>query len=140
MAKSNVLSLQPYVATVDVSLELSLITMEVTLCFGPFNSAEAAEEWCGALEREHKTIEGRQDGEDLEAIAATGIPTKPYLRAYVHGVDIIQPSLDARTRGGLIAPKDAVVDAHQIHVYALYAFQEAVSAAFAFLNDAKEPA
>lgn len=140
MGANNVVALQPYVVTVDVSLELQLITMEVTLCFGPFNSIEGAEEWCRTLEREHKVIEGHEGGEDVEAIAGTGLSTKPFLRAYVHGADIIQAGAEMRAKGALIPQNDPRVDAHQIHVYALHAFQEAVSAAFAFLDDANEPA
>ncbi len=140
MPTSNIVSLNPYVVTVDVSLELHLITMEVTLCFGPFNSAEEAEEWCLTFEREHKVIEGREAHEDVEALKQSGIPTKPFLRAYVHGADIVQAGAEMRTNGGLIPQNTPIVDAHRVHVYALHAFQEAVNAAFAFLEGAKEPA
>ena len=139
MAESTVVALRPYVVTVDVTTELYLITMDVTLCFGPFNSVEEAEEWCLTFEREHKMIEGREAHEDIEAIAAMGIPTKPFLRAYVHGADIVQAGPEVRVKGALIPQNAPVVDAHQIHVYALHAFHEAVNAAFAFLEGAKEP-
>ncbi|HEY9585208.1 MAG: hypothetical protein A3D65_02365 [Candidatus Lloydbacteria bacterium RIFCSPHIGHO2_02_FULL_50_13] len=138
MAESTVVALRPYVVTVDVTTELYLITMDVTLCFGPFNTLEAANEWSLVLEREHKLIEVREAKEDTEAFGECGISTKPFFRAYVCGTDVIQVGADVRTKGGLILPSAAVIDAHQIRVYALRAHQEAITAAFRFLDDAKD--
>lgn len=62
-----------------MTTELYLITMEVTLCFGPFNSLEAADEWRLALEREHKVIEEREGFHEVEAFGLAGFPTVPSL-------------------------------------------------------------
>ena len=137
MSTDTVVLLRPYVVTADVSLELYLITMEVTLCFGPFNSSLAAREWCGTLEQEHWSIEAREELEDEQAEEASGILTKPFLRAYLHAVDIIQADAGMRAKGELIPPKDPIVDAHQIHVYALAAFQEAITAAHCSMDNPK---
>jgi len=72
---AELLSLKPYAATMEVSLELPLITMQVVLCFGPFNSLEKAEEWTGEVERLHRGIETEEvskSGEVFDAKVSVG--------------------------------------------------------------------
>ena len=140
MTVNNVFELHPYAVAIDVCVELHLVSMEITLCFGPFNTHEAANKWCSAFEKEHKQIEGREVAEDAQAEKKTGVPTQPFLRTYVYGAGSFQAEGKARAKGELIPPKTPAVDAHQIHVYALCALQEAITAAQRFLDDTKDSA
>ncbi len=137
MAESNVISLAPFVVTVDVLLELYLITMEITLCFGPFNSKEAAFEWSNVFEQEHKEIEVQEDLQEHRD-EEMGLSSMSYVRAFVHGVDIIQGEVEAREKGVLIVPNQPIVDAHQVHLYALQGFQAAITDALEYINEKED--
>ncbi|OGZ06519.1 MAG: hypothetical protein A2942_04900 [Candidatus Lloydbacteria bacterium RIFCSPLOWO2_01_FULL_50_20] len=135
MTENNIVALQPYVVALDVAVEVPLVNMEVTLCFGPFDSLAAADEWRDRLEKEHDLIEIAEAVENADPFAQEEFPERQFLRAHVQGADVFQVEGRMRARGELIPPKTPVEDAHRIHVYALYALQEAVTAAFSFLND-----
>ena len=135
MAEGNVVAFRPFIVLVDVSLELCLITMEITLCFGPFNSKEAAEEWVNVFEVEHHEIEAREAREDEKNNELVVLTTEPYLRAHVHGVDIIQPERGGHDKDALISPSAPIVDAHQVHIYALQGLREAINYTFEYLAD-----
>lgn len=127
---AELLSLKPYSATIEVSLELPLITMQVLLCFGPFNSLEKAEEWTGEVERLHRVIETEEVSQGGEVFDATGIPTGAFVLSYVHGTDIIQIGHSARKPGNLIPVSTAETDARDLHIYALRAIEDAIQMAF----------
>ncbi|OGZ06354.1 MAG: hypothetical protein A2845_00970 [Candidatus Lloydbacteria bacterium RIFCSPHIGHO2_01_FULL_49_22] len=131
---AELLSLKPYAATMEVSLELPLITMQVVLCFGPFNSLEKAEEWTGEVERLHRGIETEEVSKSGEVFDATGLPTGAFVRSYVHGTDIIQVGQSARKQGNLIPVNTPEVDARDLHIYALRAIEEATNMAFMALG------
>ena len=42
MSGDNLFALRPYVVVIDVSVEMLLVSTQVTLCFGPFNSLPTA--------------------------------------------------------------------------------------------------
>lgn len=136
MTTGAVLSFCPYVAMLDVTVELHLVTMEITLCFGPFNAECDARKWLDEVERVHKVIEGSEAEEDEDALDATGLPTAPFIRSYVHGSDIIIADQHARKPGELIPPGTPEHDARMLCVYALYGLEQAVGDAIEFVHDA----
>ena len=135
MSGDNLVALRPYVVTIDVSVELPLISMEVTLCFGPFNALVAAEHWAGDVERLHKDITAREDQLSNDIFDETGLPTQAFIRSQIHGIDIIQSDQNTRKPGMLIPVNTAEVDSRDMHLYALAAFQEAINFAFTIVRD-----
>ena len=136
--KGKLIALRPFVVTADVVVELRLITMTCTLCFGPFNRREDADEWRAAFEQEHLQVKAKEGLEGIYADWQSRSLPQPYLTASLRGVDVIQAGAEAREKGALIPPSNPVVTAHQIHVCALRAFQEAITAAFHFLDGGDE--
>ena len=127
---AEMLSFNPYAATIDVSIELPLITMQVVLCFGPFNSIEKAEEWTGEVERLHRGIEVKEATICGDVFDATGFPTGAFIRSFIQGTDVIQVDQKARKEGNLIPINTSEIDARDMHIYALRAFEEATNMAF----------
>lgn len=126
MPSATVLSLLPFMVSIDVRVELALITMNTTLCFGPFNSQESADEWAGEVHRLHKDIERREEAEASGVMSALGIPTAEFVRAYVTLPDTIQVGKSGREVGNLIPVHTPEIDARDMRIYALYAFAGAI--------------
>ncbi|GEM_PF-4623329 len=135
MSGANLFALCPYVVTADVSVELPLISMEVTLCFGPFNTLIAAEKWAGDVERLHKDIIAREDQTSNEIFDEIGIPTQGFIRSHIYGMDIVQSDQNARKPGMLIPVNTPDTDSRDMHLYALAAFQQAIHMAFSIAKN-----
>ncbi len=126
MTRTNVVSFLPFMVTIDVRVELALMTMNTTLCFGPFNTQESADSWSGEVHRLHKDVERREDTIADSVSDELGIPTAEFIRAYVTLPDSFQVGKDAREDGNLIPTHAPEIDARDMRIYALRAFASAV--------------
>lgn len=135
MPSLNVVALNPFVAVVDVTIELFLVVMNITLCFGPFNTKNEAEEWCDIFLVERKILEKSEAQVDEVNDELVNFLTEPYLRTYTGNPDIMQPKSGGRDKGALIPPKDPMTDAREIHTYALMWLEEAITDTFRHLHE-----
>lgn len=126
MPKPNVLSFIPYMAVFDVRVEVTMITAIVTLCFGPFNSRDAAIEWATEVERLHRKGVARQ-GLTSNIIASDEFPAPQgdYLTSSVEVRDVIMADSDARKPGRLIPIGTPEYSARHMHICALLALKGA---------------
>jgi hypothetical protein len=124
---AQVIAIKPYIASVPVCVELLLVTMEITLCFGPFNSHEEGKHWVAAFEL------ARADIEAVNAIAIEGtfvdatLSTRPFVDAYTYVCDVLEAGPDARKPDAVIPSGDPQTTAKHIRIFALRALEEAVA-------------
>ncbi len=131
MPEATVFSLRPYVAMLDICIELPLVTMQTVLAFGPFNTLQSAQDWASEVERIHRQIEiASQNVDDSVAtFMLVGFTTRAFVGARISNVDIIQTDTNGRHSRGLILPRTAREDAEEMHVHALRAFEGAIAQA-----------
>lgn len=134
MEADTVVQFRPYIAVVDVLYEMHLKTTTITLCFGPFNSKDAAMAWCNSLEQAHWVVAAREEAESEKALQQSKFFTAPFIQTHMDGFDVIQVGSEMRTNSGLILPGDVSVAARELSLYAVRASQEADKVALAYLE------
>lgn len=131
----NVVSFKPYIVAVPVCVELFLITMEVTLSFGPFNSHEEGRQWSVRFEHARAEIEAAE-GVTIEGVfAGAKLPTRPFIDAHTYTVDVVEAGPEARRHQGVIPAGDPAETAKSVRLYALKALEEAVAFALEHIDD-----
>ena len=124
---ATVVSLVPFIATVPVCVELLLVTMEVTLCFGPFNSHEEGKNWVSQFELIRAELEA-EDPITVEGVfAGAELSTRPFVDAHTYVCDVLEAGREARRADGVIPHGDPTIAAKNIHIYALRALSDAVA-------------
>lgn len=134
MQKSKVLSLVPFLAIIDVTVEVPLVSATLTLCFGPFNSREDGEGWAAEVELLHRHVEKQETQCAGEVLSEMGFPTGAFVRSYISVPDVILGGVEARKPGALIPISTPEVIARDMHLYALQALQEAAQGTLSQLN------
>lgn len=127
---NNVVALHPdtYVAMIDVSIELPLVTASVWLNFGPFDSEIDAMEWTNILEVVHVQIAN----DDTHHLYASGNSTfsseeESFPRSFIGTTDIKKVNASFRAPGELIPSGSPTDTAGELCTYALEALAEAIT-------------
>jgi hypothetical protein len=126
MSDQKVVSLRPYVAALDVCVELPLMSISTWLCFGPFDSEGSASEWLAMVETLH-AASGGGDSAHLYRLQGATDRSTPFLTCVIMGTDVQNVVPAFRTKGELIEPCNPTDTAGKILTYALMAVQQAIS-------------
>lgn len=131
MSEATILSLRPYVAMLDICVDLPLVTMQTVLAFGPFNTLTSALDWGNEVHHLHKEIESEAEKMDasLETFLLVGLTTRAFIDVRISTVDVLQTDKAGRHSRGLIPQSTAKEDAERMHMHALTAFEGAVAQA-----------
>ncbi len=139
MRSASILSFAPFIVILDATVEVPLLTISTTLCFGPFNSREDAEEWACEVERLHKRLQKSEETLSCAVLKETGFPTGAFMRAHMGTTDVILAGKEAREPGALIPQSTPEVAARDLGVYVLRAASQAASDTLAQLATKPHP-
>lgn len=133
----NVVSMKPFIVTVPACVELLLITMEVRLVFGPFNSYEDGRQWAIRFEAKRTEIEAASDI-TIEGVFVADLTTAPFVDVHTYTCDVVEAGPDARKPDAVIPSGDPTLAATNVGIYAMRALYEAVSFGLAHLESEAE--
>lgn len=138
MSENNVVSLNGSVVCVDIYVELVLVTLNVNLAFGPFNSITDAQMWADALEQVHakKQLITSTHEEGL-LLNGNGMPLRPYLDVHMSVCLIAENKHARRLAKHLVSPDAPEQVEPMLAEYAVRAANEATSYSCSLFDQGK---
>jgi hypothetical protein len=128
MTDNTVVSFHASVVCIDVYIELSLVTLNVSLAFGPFDDISRAQAWADALEQiyaKKQLIESTHEEEAL--LGGNGLPLRPYLDVHMRVVMIAENKHARRLAKHLVSPDTPEKVESMLAEYAMRTANEATS-------------